>query len=496
MVDTLLGLDIGSSSVKASLLDAATGKVLASATSPTDRELPIEAPKPGWAEQHPDSWWEHVGHAVRHLGQNSTVPLSTIKAVGIAYQMHGLVLLDQKGKPVRPAIIWCDSRAVDVGAEAFQALGRDRCLQNLGNSPGNFTASKLAWVKRHEPEVFSQAACMMLPGDYIALRLTGERGTTFSGLSEGVLWNFSDEAPAHFLLEYFGISPSLLAPATPCFNPFASVRSEAAAELGIPAGIPVSYRAGDQPNNALALNALEPGEVAANAGTSGVVYGVSSAPAIDPRSRVNNFLHVNHTHAAPRAGILMCVNGTGAMYRWMRQVVGGADYAHLNALAAESPIGARGVTVIPYGNGAERTLDNRTPGASINYLDLNRHSVGDLVRATQEGIVFALTYGLEIIRGMGFNPTRVRAGAANMFQSALFREAFACSTKLPVELFHTDGSEGAARGAGIGAGLFSAHEAFRGLNRSHVIEPDAERLSAYADSYSRWKETVTRVIGE
>lgn len=494
MEDTLLGIDVGSSSVKVALLDSASGKVVTSATSPST-EMAIESPRPGWAEQHPDLWWEHIGRAIGEIRASHPKELLATKAIGIAYQMHGLVLLDKDGKAVRPSIIWCDSRAVEIGNEAFSQLGQENCLNNLGNSPGNFTASKLAWVKKYEPRIYSQARYCLLPGDYIALRLTGQFGTTPSGLSEAVLWNFSESRLATEVLSNFDIPSALIPPVSQNLGAFAELRAEVARELGLSPGIPVTYRAGDQPNNALALKVLQPGEVAANAGTSGVVYGVTDHLGVDALSRVNNFLHVNNTPHAPRIGSLMCVNGAGSFYRWAKHTLGsGRSYAELNALASKSPVGAGGIIALPYGNGAERTLNNASPGASFENLDLNRHCAADIFRATQEGVAFALCYGLEIMRAMGLRPSSIRAGNANMFQSELFRHTFATCANAPVELLTTDGAEGAARGAGIGAKLLSSSDAFRGLTTELLIEPDASAQGATHDAYERWKTALARHI--
>ena len=494
MSGTILGLDIGSSSVKGVLLDLTTGKTVQHASSPAT-ELEITALKPGWAEQHPDLWWEHTCKVIAAIKTASPSAFKSLKAIGIAYQMHGLVLVDAQGKPLRPAIIWCDSRAVPYGERAFSDIGAESCLSLFGNSPGNFTAAKLAWVKQNEPEVFRQTAHLMLPGDYIALKLTGRVGTTRSGLSEGVLWDFKSNGVAKAVLDYFGIPHSLVPPFGDNIGMFESVRADIADELGLPRGVPVTYRAGDQPNNALALRVLEPGEIAANAGTSGVVYGVTSELGVDKKSRVNNFLHVNSTTSAPRIGALMCVNGTGSFYRWMRHTLAPTlSYQQLNERAEQSEVGARGVIGIPYGNGAERTLGNVSLGASFEQLDLNRHSIGDIARATQEGIVFALCYGVELMRQMGLTPARVRAGNANMFQSPVFRATFATALGVPLELYTTDDAEGAARGAGIGAGLLSYSDAFKGLTSELTVDPDRRTLSQTREAYERWKDVVERKL--
>ncbi len=495
----LLGYDVGSSSIKATLLSIESGTAVASATSP-DRELEIQAPRPGWAEQDPKVWWKHLEQATAQI-ISTGVSMAEVEAVGISYQMHGLVCVDRSGRVLRPAIIWCDSRAVEIGDKAFIDLGPERCLKNLLNSPGNFTASKLAWVRENEPEIFKKIWKILLPGDYIAYRLTGMLSTTPSGLSEGILWNFLKGGLAAFLLEHYGISEKLIAPVAANFSAQGRVTAEAAVRLGLKPGTPVSYRGGDQPNNALSLNVLHPGEVAATAGTSGVVYGVGDKAVYDPDSRVNTFVHVNHSETTPRYGTLLCVNGTGILNSWLKHnlmtVQGtGASYDQMNALASSVPIGSDGLVVLPYGNGAERTLENRNIGASIRGLDLNRHGQAHLLRAAQEGIVFAIRYGLEIMESMGLRIDRVRTGAANMFLSPLFTEAFATISGASVELYNTDGSQGAARGAGIGAGIFSSESAFEGLERVRIIEPSSDLADPYRDAYHRWRKELQRVLDD
>ena len=500
----LLGYDVGSSSIKATLLEIETGRSIASAASP-DRELEIQAPRPGWAEQDPQVWWQHLERATAQIASRG-VKLADVRAVGISYQMHGLVCLDGEGRVLRPSIIWCDSRAVEIGDRAFAELGPERCLESLLNSPGNFTASKLAWVRENEPEIFERIDRVLLPGDYIAYRLTGTLNTTPSGLSEGILWDFPNGKPAVFLLEHYGIPREMIPPTVANFALQGEVSAAAAKRLGVKAGTPVSYRGGDQPNNALSLNVLHPGEVAATAGTSGVVYGVGDKPSSDPASRVNTFVHVNHAVDAPRYGTLLCVNGTGILNSWLkhqlmtvqdagtpaagRAAVAGITYERMNEWAGSVPAGADGLVVLPYGNGAERTLENRNIGASIRGLDLNRHTRAHLLRAAQEGIVFALKYGLHIMEGMDLRIERVRAGAANMFLSPLFAEAFATLTGATVELYNTDGSQGAARGAGIGAGIYDMESAFAGLERVRAITPNTALAAAYEEAYQRWLEEL------
>ncbi len=494
----LLGYDAGSSSVKAAILDAETGCVVAAASSPQG-ELEIDSPRPGWAEQDPELWWEHLKRATRLLREESGADLGYVKAVGISYQMHGLVVVGRDLKPLRPSIIWCDSRAVALGEKAFFGIGEATCRERLLNSPGNFTATRLAWVKENEPDVFRLIHKMMLPGDYLAMRMTGEVATTDSGLSEMMLWDFGEEKVADAVMEYLGISPQLLPETRPIFSVQGEITPATAEELGLAPGTPVSYRAGDQLNNAFALKVMDPGEIAVNAGTSGVVYGVEDVRRGDALSRVNVFLHVNHEAGHQRYGVLLCVNGTGILNRWLKRNLAmpgrAVDYGDMNELAASAPVGSDGLAVLPYGNGAERTLENRNPGASIHGLDFNLHTRAHLLRAAQEGIVFALVYGMEIMRDMGMEVETARAGYANMFRSPLFADAFAAATGAALEIYETDGAQGAARGAGLGAGIYGKdEEAFAGLKLLRIVEPDEKSCGAYEEAYARWRDILTGVL--
>ena len=486
----LLGYDIGSSSVKASLVDAQSGKCVASAFYPKS-EAAIIAVKPGWAEQEPASWWENLKLATADIMASSAVCPKDIKAIGISYQMHGLVCVDKDMNPLRPSIIWCDSRAVPYGQKAFDALGHEQCLSHLLNSPGNFTASKLAWVKENEPELYSKIYKIMLPGDFIAMKLTGEICTTISGLSEGMMWDFSESRTAKMLLDHYGIDESLIPEIRPTFAEQGRVSAAAAAELGLAEGTPVTYRAGDQPNNALSLNVFNPGEIASTAGTSGVVYGVLGEVNYDPKSRVNTFAHVNHTPEQTRLGVLLCINGTGILNSWMKRNVApeGISYAEMNDLAATAPIGSAGVSILPFGNGAERMLENKEVGSSVHGVNFNVHSKAHLLRAAQEGIVFSFKYGIEVMEQMGMNVNKIHAGHANMFLSPIFRETLAGVTGAVIDLYDTDGSVGAAKGAGIGAGIYKDNsEAFATLEKLAVIEP--ARQDEYTQAYELWKSRM------
>ena len=498
----LLGFDVGSSSVKASLVNADSGKCVASAFCP-DKEAPIMAAKAGWAEQEPESWWQYAKQALQRIMAESGVKGDDIAAIGISYQMHGLVCVGKDLKPLRPAIIWCDSRAVPYGEKAFNDLGSEKCLSHLLNSPGNFTAAKLAWVKENEPELYNSIYKIMLPGDYLALRLSGVANTTVSGLSEGMFWDFKENQVAQFLLDYYGIPASFIPDIAPTFSEQSVVSKAAADELGLKAGTPITYRGGDQPNNALSLNVFEPGEIAATAGTSGVVYGVLGEVNYDPKSRVNTFAHVNHGTAVAgsssnvtRLGVLLCINGTGILNAWMhRNVTFDMGYAEMNDLAAQAPIGSDGVCIMPFGNGAERVLQNKELGCSIHGVNFNKHSRAHLVRAAQEGIVFSFCYGMEIMGQMGMDIKNIHAGRANMFLSPLFRDTLAGVSGATIELYETDGSVGAAKGAGMGAGIYKDHnEAFATLERLAMIEPDAARREEYRAAYEAWKKQLNSML--
>ena len=486
----LLGYDIGSSSVKASLVDARSGKCVSSAFFPKT-EAEIIAVKPGWAEQEPSSWWDNLKLSTAAVLAESGINPKDIRAIGISYQMHGLVCVDKDQNVLRPSIIWCDSRAVPYGQKAFDAIGHDKCLSHILNSPGNFTASKLAWVKENEPELYAKIHKIMLPGDYIAMKLTGEVCTTVSGLSEGMLWDFTEEAPAQILLDHYGIDRSLLPEIRPTFSEQGRVTEAAAAELGLAAGIPVTYRAGDQPNNALSLNVFNPGEIASTAGTSGVVYGVLGDVNFDPKSRVNTFAHVNHTSEQTRLGVLLCINGTGILNSWMKRNVApeGMSYSEMNDLAASVPVGSAGVSILPFGNGAERMLENKDTGCSVHGVNFNIHGKAHMLRAAQEGIVFSFKYGIEIMEQMGMNVNKIHAGHANMFLSPIFRETLAGVTGAVIELHDTDGSVGAAKGAGIGIGIYKDNnEAFSTLEKLAVIEPAGSER--YLEAYEVWKSRM------
>jgi xylulokinase len=488
----LLGLDIGTSSIKASVVEINTQKRIATAQYP-EIEVAIKSLKPGWAEQSPADWWTNAIQAILKIGVEG-VDLKKITAIGIAYQMHGLVLVDREQNVLRDSIIWCDSRAVELGEQAFDAIGPEQCLHSILNSPGNFTASKLAWVKNNEPELYKKIDKVMLPGDFVAMKLTGKISTSIAALSEGVFWDFRKDELSRELMDYYGLDENLIPEVKPLFSVHGVLKTDVAALLGLQEGIPVSYKSGDQPNNALSLNVFKPGEVAATAGTSGVIYAVSDELTYDPQSRVNTFAHVTYTAAKKHTGVLLCINGTGSMYRWAKHnFAPHLSYPELNDLAATAPIGSKGLKVLPFGNGAERMLNNKYTGAQLLGIDLNLHTQADIFRAVQEGIAFAFRYGLDILRENGMQPKVIRAGRANLFLSEVFAQTFVDVTGIPIELYENDGSVGAALGAGIGAGIFkSPEEAFTAHELIRYLAP--KNSEAYEPIYAEWKNLLSKAL--
>lgn len=478
-----LGIDLGSSSVKVALVDHGSGRTVAAAQYPKV-EMPIHAPRPGRAEQDPELWWHALHHALGMLSEQAD--LNEVTAIGIAYQMHGLVCVDKNLEVLRPAIIWCDSRAVETGERAFRELGADHCLSHYLNSPGNFTAAKLRWVQENEPEIYERIHKILLPGDYLALRLTGEIATSTSGLSEGIFWDYQNNRPAERLMRHWNIDSDLLPFYGSCFGATGQIHANATAELGLRAGTPVTYRAGDQPNNAFSLKVLQAGEVAATAGTSGVVYGVTDEVRYDPNSRVNTFAHVNHTEKQTRLGVLLCINGTGIANAWARRLTGETDYDAMNRLAADVAPGAEGLRVLPFGNGAERMLENRRIDAQFSGLDYVRHDRAHLYRATLEGIACSFRYGMTIMRQTGVRPSVIRAGRANLFLSPTFRETLATLTGSRIELYNSDGATGAAIGAAVGLGV-APTDAFSNLRVVETVEPNQKFADRYEEIFGEWE---------
>ena len=488
-----IGFDIGSSSVKVALVNALSGKKIIALHEPQE-EMAITALQSDWAEQDPNSWWEYVCKATKRVIREANVSAKEISGIGISYQMHGLVVVDKAGVPLRDSIIWCDSRAVDIGNKAFEDLGEEKCASNLLNSPGNFTASKLKWVKDNESELYEKIYKYMLPGDYIAYKLTGEMNTTKNGLSEGILWDYKEDKVADWLLDYYGINPSLTPTIVQNFSNQGEVDEKGSQESGIPIGTPVIYRAGDQPNNALSLNILKPGDVAATGGTSGVIYAVTDILKSKESSRINNFAHVNYTPKSTNVGKLLCINGAGIMYRWLRNNLGEESYEAMNKKASKVAVGSEGVVVIPFGNGAERMLNSKNIGTHFINLNLNQHSSSHLCRSALEGIAFSFVYGMEILKDDNAKINVIRAGNDNLFRSEIFSNTLATLIGHEIEIYNTTGSVGAARACGLTDGNF---EKF-GKNiteNDHVITfVPLKNKEPYEVAYQHWKMELEKFL--
>lgn len=491
----LIGFDIGSSSIKAALVNADTREIV-QVTQYPETEMSVISQFPGWAEQQPETWWDNVCKASRLLINKSGVNAAAIKSIGISYQMHGLVLLGENNEVLRPAIIWSDSRAVEIGRKAFADLGEEKCYSHLLNSPGNFTLSRLKWILDNEPEVYSKLKKFVLPGDYIAMKMTGEVCTTISGISEAILWDFKQEEIAHFLLDYFGIDQRKVADVVPTFSDQGKLHQAAAGQLGLKAGIPVTYRAGDQPNNALSLNVFKPGEVAATGGTSGVVYAVVDHPVSDKQSRINGFAHVNHTPKDPHIGLLLCINGAGSQYSWINKQISdsGTTYNDMEHMISNVPIGSENLRVIPFGNGAERMLDNKVLGSHIINLHFNRHGRAHICRAALEGIAFSFIYGMEILNGLDVKPKVMRVGNDNLFRSAVFSTTISALTGCKIEIIETTGAAGAASASGVATGIYAhAEEALAGVKVASVYDV-ANADDAYKSAYELWKSDLQKLL--
>ena len=484
-----IGYDIGSSSVKVAIVNAQSGEKIIALHEPQN-EMAITAINKDWAEQDPELWWKHVCNATKKAITESKIDQSKIESIGIAYQMHGLVIIDKEGHPLRNAIIWCDSRAVTIGNKAYADLGEKHCMTHLLNSPGNFTASKLKWVKDNEPEVYSRIHKYMLPGDYIGYKLSGQINTTKNGLSEGILWDYKENKVASQLLDYYGIASKLTPDIVDNFTNQGTVNSSASAETRLPIGAKITYRAGDQPNNALSLNVFKHGEVAATGGTSGVLYAVTDTLKSKESSRINHFAHVNYTNHKPTVGKLLNINGAGIQYRWLLNNCSEDTYEGMNLKASGVPIGSDGVVVIPFGNGAERMLKNKNIGTHFCNLNLNVHTDAHLFRAALEGIAFSFVYGMEILKNDNAEINVIRAGNDNLFRSEIFANTVATLINHEIEIYNTTGAIGAARAAGLTDGDFDKFGKNTMKNDHIMTFTPLKNAAPYKKAYQAWKNEL------
>ncbi|MEI6864846.1 FGGY family carbohydrate kinase [Flavicella sp.] len=490
-----IGYDIGSSSVKVAIVEASTGKKIASVNEPKN-EMEINALHTDWAEQNPDTWWKYACIASKRAIKEANIDSSLISGVGISYQMHGLVVVDKEGKSLRDAIIWCDSRAVEIGNIAFEKIGKETCTTKLLNSPGNFTASKLKWVRDNEPDLYAKIHKFMLPGDYIAYKLTGVFTTTKNGLSEGILWDYQTDTLATFLLEYYGIDASLTPDIVENFCNQGKVDKKGAQESGLPEGATINYRAGDQPNNALSLNVFNHGEVAATGGTSGVIYAVTNSLQSKESSRINNFAHVNYTKENPVLGKLMCINGSGIQYRWLKDNLAANSYEEMNQKAEEVTVGSDGLVIIPFGNGAERILNNKNIGSHYVNINFNKHNQGHIYRAALEGIAFSFVYGMEILKNDNAVINVVRAGNDNLFRSQIFSQTVTTLIGHEIEIYNTTGSVGAARAAGLTNGDFKKFSDNITQNDHVMTYTPLDDKAPYLEAYNNWKKELEILLNK
>ena len=490
-----IGFDIGSSSIKAALIHAETGKSIASVNEP-EEEMDIISIHKEWAEQHPEFWWEYVCKASKRILKENTINPDQVKGIGISYQMHGLVLLDEEGELIRNSIIWCDSRAVAIGNKAFQEIGEEKCMANLLNSPANFTASKLKWVRDNEPENYMRIHKFLLPGDYIAYKFSETISTTKSGLSEATLWDFKKDKPARWLLEHYDLNPNLIPEIVPTFSLQSKLSFDGAFQSGLKEGTPILYRAGDQPNNALSLNVFNAGEVAATGGTSGVIYAVTDNQSAKEGLKLNNFAHVNHSEKKTSIGKLLCINGAGIQYRWLKNNLNleTNSYQTMNSHASKVPVGSNDLQLIPFGNGAERMFENKTIGTHICNLNLNKHTKSHIFRAALEGIAFSFVYGMEILKRDGAEIKVIRAGNDNLFRSEIFSNTVATLINQEIEIYNTTGAIGAARAAGLSDGTFKDFGTMITKNDHVMTYHPLQNQEDYLEAYKNWKRELNRII--
>ena len=483
-----LGLDIGTSFIKAALTECSSGNKVNLVSEPSS-EQEIIVLKDGWAEQNPEIWWKNTCLAIKNLISLNNINPSLISGIGISYQMHGLVLLDSKGNSLRNSIIWCDDRAVDIGKQAFTELGQIKCINQLLNSPANFTASKLKWVKNNENELYNKIYKFMLPGDYIAYRLSGEMTTTKTGLSEAMLWDYKNNSVADFLLKHYEIDSSLIPEIVPTFGFQCKLNKKGSSECGLLEDIPIYYRAGDQPNNALSLNVLKPGEIATTAGTSGVVFAVTDNVKTNESERINNFLHVNINNSIS-LGKLLCINGAGIQYAKLKNELNIDSYVEMNKLSSVVEVGSEQLTYLPFGNGSERMLNNINVGSNMLNFDINVHKKEHIIRATLEGIAFAFVYGMQILINDGVKPKVIRAGNDNLFKSKVFGDTISTLINTDIEIYETTGAIGAARAVDLRNGDFNKFG-------NNIIDNDflktfspQSNLNDYKNAYNLWVEKL------
>ncbi|MFL6335582.1 MAG: xylulokinase [Pyrinomonadaceae bacterium] len=480
----LLGIDVGTGGSRALVVDE-SGRVVASAT--VEHE-PFASPRTGWAEQDARDWWRASEAAVREVLQADGVSAEEIACVGLTGQMHGAVLLDERDEPLRPSIIWCDVRTHEQCRALTEQVGAERLIQLVSNPAlEGFTLPKMLWVREREPEVWGRVRSVLLPKDYVRLRLTGEKATDVADASGTLLFDVTHRKWSDEMLELAGLDRSLLPRAFESSEITGRVSAEGAKATGLLEGTPVVAGAGDQAAGAVGMGIVRPGAVSATIGTSGVVFAATDRPALDPKGRVHTFCH-----AVPeRWHVLGVSQGAGLSLRWFRDQFGaGADdgrdpYERLGEEADTVPPGADGVLWAPYLMG-ERT-PHLDPHARAALVGLNAsHRRAHVVRAILEGVAFSLRDTFTIFEEMGVPVESIRLGGGGA-RSRVWRQIQADVYGREVELVEAD--EGAAYGAallaGVGGGAWTSVDdacaaAVRVRERTR---PDAEGKRVMDESY-------------
>ena len=493
-----LGIDLGTSFLKLQVIDAA-GAAVAAAGAP----VPLRVPRPGWAEQDPAAWWAALGAACRDLFAPGRVDPRSIAAIGLSGQMHGAVFLDDQGAGLRPCLIWMDARTTAQVAQIAERVPRATLIGITGNAPNtSFTATKVLWIQQHEPEVYARTRHILLPKDYLRLRLTGTYATDVSDASATLLFDLARRDWSPTLLDAFGIHPALLPPVHESVAPTGTITPEAAAATGLIAGTPVVAGGGDAECSAFGLglagDAASAGAALTSIGTSGQVFAVTDRPVIDPQGRIHSLCHV----VPDRWHVMGAILAGGVALRWLRDILtppGGPppDYDTLTEEAAQVAAGADGLIFLPYLQG-ERTphMDPQARGVFFG-LRLD-HTRAHLVRAVLEGVAFALRDGLEVVRELDIAPTEVRVAGGGA-SSALWRQIQRDIFALPVRTIGADhgGAYGAALLAAVGAGVFAgAAGASRAIPLGARSDPDPAQVATYEAVYRRYRRLYPALRAE
>ena len=482
---TLLGIDVGTGGTRALLIDEA-GKVLASCTA--DHQ-PFASPQIGWAEQEPDDWWRACCEAVR--GVLSKTSNREIAAVSFSGQMHGAVLLDAAGTPLRPALIWCDQRTAEEAAELTQQIGPQQLIYLTCNPAlTNFTLTKLLWVRKHEPRLYEKFRMLQLPKDYVRFRLTGQYAMDMADASGTLLLDVANRRWSEQMVAATKVNSSALPKLFESCQVCAEVSQKGAEATGLAPGTPVVAGAGDQAAGAVGLGVVASGAVHATIGTSGVGFASTDRPCIDPRGRLHTFCH-----AVPdRWHVMGVTQAAGLSLRWFRDQFGGA-YDALTSEAANVPPGCDGLMWAPYLMG-ERTphLDPDARGALVGLTA--SHTRAHIVRAILEGVAFSLRDIFSIFEEMQVPVSGIRLGGGGS-RSSVWQQIQADVYGQRVEI--VESAEGAAYGAallaGVGAGIWnSVYEASCQTVRVRtVVEPDPATSLFMQQQYSQYRRIYPAV---